>query len=314
MGIGAAVTEDLHTSGDQPTSHDQYATQDPAGQYPSQQPAQSVPHPGLEGQMRPRPDYGESTYRGSGRLEGRRALITGGDSGIGRAVALAFAREGAGVAIAYLPEEQPDADVTVKLIEEAGQKAVALPGDVRDEDFCRRAVEETVSQLGGIDILVNNAAYQMSIGGIEELTTEQLVRTYTTNVFAAFWCTKAAVRHMEPGSAIINTVSIEAYQPKPALLDYASTKAALLNFTRGLSLELASKGIRVNAVAPGPVWTPLIPATMPAEHLPDFGSQTPLGRAGQPAELAPAYVYLASQESSYVTGERLGVTGGMTTP
>jgi NAD(P)-dependent dehydrogenase (short-subunit alcohol dehydrogenase family) len=295
-------------------TQEQHTPQDPTEQYRQQQPAQSVPHPGLEGQMDPPPDYGESSYKGSGRLHGRRALITGGDSGIGRAVALAFAREGAGVAIVHLPEEQPDADVTVKLVEDAGQKGVSLPGDIRDEAFCREAVERTVSELGGLDILVNNAAYQMAIAGIEDLPTEQLVRTYTTNVFAAFWCTKAAVPHMGPGSAIINTVSIEAYQPKPSLLDYASTKAALLNFTRGLSQELAGKGIRVNAVAPGPIWTPLIPATMPAEHLPDFGSQTPLGRAGQPAELAPAYVYLASQESSYVTGERLGVTGGMVTP
>lgn len=295
-------------------SPDGTTLQDPRTKYPSGQPEQSIGHPGLQGEMDPEPDCGETSYRGCNRLVGRRALVTGGDSGIGRAVAIAFAREGADVAIVHLPEEQADADSTVRLVEEAGRRGVSIPGDVQDEAFCEEAVRRTVDELGGIDVLVNNAAYQMSVGGIEDLTTEQLLRTYSTNVFAAFWCAKAAVPHMPPGSAIINTISIESYLPKPSLLDYASTKGALLNFTRGLAKELAERGIRVNAVAPGPIWTPLIPATMPSDELPDFGSQTPLGRAGQPAELAPAYVFLASPESSYVVGERIGVTGGMPTP
>jgi NAD(P)-dependent dehydrogenase (short-subunit alcohol dehydrogenase family) len=195
-----------------------------------------------------------------------------------------------------------------------GRQAVTAPGDVRDEAFCHSLVERTVSELGGLDVLVSNAAYQMSIEGIEDLSTEQLLRTYYTNVFATFWLCKAAVRHMQPGSSIIITTSIQAYQPSPSLLDYASTKGALVNFTKGLSQELVPKGIRVNTVAPGPIWTPLIPATMPAEQVGSFGAETPIGRAGQPAELAPAYVFLASQESSYITGERIGVTGGMPMP
>ena len=297
-------------------SQDQYSQQDPTTQnvQPEAQPAQNLEHPGLESDMDLEPDYGESTYRGSGRLEGKRALITGGDSGIGRAVALAFAREGADVLLSYLPEEEDDAQVTAQVVRDAGRKAVTAPGDIRDEEFCTGLVERTVSELGGIDVLVSNAAYQMTIGGIEDLTTEQLMRTYYTNVFATFWLCKAAVRHMRPGSSIIVTTSIQAYQPSPELLDYASTKGALLNFTKGLSQELAPKGIRVNTVAPGPIWTPLIPATMPAEKVGSFGRETPIGRAGQPAELAPAYVFLASQESSYITGERIGVTGGMPTP
>jgi NAD(P)-dependent dehydrogenase (short-subunit alcohol dehydrogenase family) len=297
-------------------SQDQYSEQDPTTQnaQPDDQPEQEIDHPGLESEMDLEPDYGESTYRGSGRLEGKRALITGGDSGIGRAVALAFAREGADVVLSYLPQEEEDAQVTAQVVRDAGRQVVTAPGDLREEDFCSSLVERTVSELGGIDVLVSNAAYQMSISGIEELTTEQLLRTYYTNVFATFWLCKASVRHMQPGSSIIVTTSIQAYQPSPSLLDYASTKGALLNFTKGLSQELAPKGIRVNTVAPGPIWTPLIPATMPAEEVSSFGSDTPLGRAGQPAELAPAYVFLASQESSYITGERIGVTGGMLTP
>ncbi|MCW2699407.1 MAG: short-chain dehydrogenase/reductase, partial [Blastococcus sp.] len=293
-------------------SQDQYSEQDPTTQnaQPDDQPEQEIDHPGLESEMDLEPDYGESTYRGSGRLEGKRALITGGDSGIGRAVALAFAREGADVVLSYLPQEEEDAQVTAQVVRDAGRQVVTAPGDLREEDFCSSLVERTVSELGGIDVLVSNAAYQMSISGIEELTTEQLLRTYYTNVFATFWLCKASVRHMQPGSSIIVTTSIQAYQPSPSLLDYASTKGALLNFTKGLSQELAPKGIRVNTVAPGPIWTPLIPATMPAEEVSSFGSDTPLGRAGQPAELAPAYVFLASQESSYITGERIGVTGG----
>ncbi|MFC3688792.1 SDR family oxidoreductase [Aquipuribacter hungaricus] len=295
---------------------DQTTPQDPTTQHTSSDdlPGHSIPHPGLEQDMPVEPDFGEESYRGSGRLEGRRALITGGDSGIGRAVALAFAREGADVVISYLPEEEEDAQETVRVVEAAGRRCVTAPGDVREEQYCQELVGRTVSELGGIDVLVSNAAFQMSITGIEDLTTEQLLRTYTTNVFAAFWLCKAAVPHMEGGASIIVTTSIQAYQPSPELLDYASTKGALLNFTKGLSQELAPRGIRVNTVAPGPIWTPLIPATMPEEKVDGFGEQTPIGRAGQPAELAPAYVFLASQESSYITGERIGVTGGMPTP
>ncbi len=297
-------------------SQDQYSPQDPTAQYaqPDALPAQKIEHPGRESDMDLEPDYGESTYRGSGRLEGKRALITGGDSGIGRAVALAYAREGADVVISYLPEEEDDAQVTARVVRDAGRTAVTAPGDLREESFCRDLVERTVSELGGLDVLVSNAAYQMTIEGIEDLSTEQLLRTYYTNVFATFWLCKAAVRHMQPGSSIIITTSIQAYQPSPSLLDYASTKGALVNFTKGLSQEVAPRGIRVNTVAPGPIWTPLIPATMPAEQVGSFGAETPIGRAGQPAELAPAYVFLAAQESSYITGERIGVTGGMPMP
>jgi NAD(P)-dependent dehydrogenase (short-subunit alcohol dehydrogenase family) len=261
-----------------------------------------------------RPDHGEQTYRGTGRLEGKRALITGGDSGIGRAVAIAFAREGADVLLSYLPEEEGDGTETARLVTEAGRRVVKAPGDIRDESHCGELVRRCVDELGGLDILVNNAAYQMTFEGLENLTTEQLVRTYTTNIFAMFWLCKAALPHLGPGSGIINTASIQAFDPSPALLDYASTKAAIVNFTKNLAQELAPRGIRVNCVAPGPIWTPLIPATMPPDKADTFGQATPLGRAGQPAELAPAYVFFASQESSYITGEVLGVTGGLLLP
>jgi len=298
------------------SSGDQFTPQDPTTQHTASDdlPGHEIEHPGRESDMPVAPDFGESSYRGSGRLEGRRALITGGDSGIGRAVALAFAREGADVVISYLPEEEDDAQETAHVVREAGRRCVTAPGDVRDEAYCGQLVERTVAELGGLDVLVSNAAYQMAIEGIEDLSTEQLLRTFTTNVFAAFWLCKAAVPHLQPGASIIVTTSIQAYQPSPSLLDYAATKGALLNFVKGLSQELAPKGIRVNTVAPGPIWTPLIPATMPAEEVEGFGAQTPIGRAGQPVELAPAYVFLASQESSYITGERIGVTGGMPTP
>jgi NAD(P)-dependent dehydrogenase (short-subunit alcohol dehydrogenase family) len=291
---------------------DQTTPQDPTSQHPEpEQPAQALEHPGLTGDMEQKPDHGEESYVGSGRLEGRRALITGGDSGIGRAVALAFAREGADVALVYLPEEEQDAQETVRLVEGAGRRALTLPGDIRDEAFCRSLVERTVAELGGLDVLVNNAAYQMSQdGGLLELTTEQLDRTMKTNVYAMYWITKAALPHLAPGSTVINTTSVQAFEPSPQLIDYASTKAAILNFTKALAQQVAEQGVRVNAVAPGPVWTPLIPATMPAEKVQQFGGDTPLGRAGQPAELAPAYVFLASQESSYITGEHIAVTGG----
>jgi NAD(P)-dependent dehydrogenase (short-subunit alcohol dehydrogenase family) len=291
---------------------DQTTPQDPTTQHPEpEQPADDLQPPGRTGDMSQEPDHGEESYEGSGRLEGKRALITGGDSGIGRAVAIAFAREGADVAISYLPEEEEDARTTARWVEDAGRKAVLVPGDIREEAFCRQLVEDAVAGLGGLDVLVNNAAYQMAQDdGLRGITTDQLDRVLKTNVYALFWITQAALDHLPRGGSIINTTSIQATQPSPQLLDYASTKAAILNFTRGLSQQLAEEGIRVNAVAPGPIWTPLIPATMPEEKVEQFGADTPLGRAGQPAELAPAYVFFASQESSYITGDRLGVTGG----
>lgn len=256
------------------------------------------------------PDHGENTYSGSGRLEGRRALITGGDSGIGRAVAIAFAREGADVAISYMDSEEEDAQQSASWIRQTGRTALLLPGDIQDEQHCETIVARTVDELGGVDVLVNNAAYQMSLDGIESLSTEQLERTYRTNVFAMVWLCKAVLRTMQPGGSIINTSSIQAFQPSVYLLDYASTKAAIVNFTKNLAQEVAERGIRVNSVAPGPIWTPLIPATLNDAQVKEFGSDTPLGRAGQPAELAHAFVFLASQESSYITGETIGVTGG----
>lgn len=292
---------------------DQYAQQDPRSQYPApdQQHGQVQDHPGTGTEMRPRPDHGEDSYRGCDRLTGRTAVLTGGDSGIGRAVAVAFAREGADLVLSYLDEEEADAKETMELVRQAGQQALAVPGDIRDEQQCRRLVERAVAEFGRIDVLVNNAAYQMSQdGGILDISTEQFDRVLRTNLYAMFWLCKAAVPHMPPGGSIINTASIQASQPSPELIDYALTKGAIVTFTKALSADLISKGIRVNSVAPGPVWTPLIPATMPAEKVSSFGEQTPLGRAAQPAELAPAYVFFASQESSYVTGEVLAVTGG----
>ncbi|GIF14998.1 SDR family oxidoreductase [Actinoplanes teichomyceticus] len=294
-------------------SEDQYGKQHPQEQYrsPQAQDSDRIRHPGATGEMDVEPDHGEDSYRGTGRLTGKRAIITGGDSGIGRAVAVAYAREGADVLISYLPEEEDDARDTVRLIEKAGRKAVAVPGDIRDEAHCGRIVRTALDELGGVDILVNNAAYQMAQdGGILDITTEQFDRVMKTNLYAMFWLSKAAAPHMEPGSTIINTASIQAYQPAPNLLDYATTKAGIVAFTKALGANLADRGIRVNAVAPGPIWTPLIPATMPKEKVESFGGDTPMARAGQPAELAPAYVFFASQESSYITGEVLGVTGG----
>jgi NAD(P)-dependent dehydrogenase (short-subunit alcohol dehydrogenase family) len=259
----------------------------------------------------PKADHGEESYEGMGRLKGRKALITGADSGIGRAVAIAYAREGADIVLNYLPSEEADAKEVVALIEATGQKAVACPGDISNEDFCKQLVETAVKELGSIDILVNNAGKQIYIDSIEKLTNEQFQQTYRVNVFGMFWITKAALGHMPKGATIINTTSIQAYQPSEGLLDYASTKAAIANFTHGLGKQLAPKGIRVNGVAPGPIWTPLQPSYgQPMEKLTKFGQNTPLGRAGQPAELAPTYVFLASQESSYITGEIIGVTGG----
>jgi len=269
------------------------------------------PHPGLTETMQDKPDHGEDSYRGSGRLTNKRAVITGGDSGIGRAVALAFAREGADVLISYLEAEEKDAEETVRLVEDAGRKAVRCPGDIREEATCQKIIDTAVQELGGIDILVNNAAYQMAqMGGIADITTEQFDRVMKTNLYAMFWLSKKALPHLEPGSTIINTSSVQAVNPSPELLDYATTKAGIQNFTKGLGQELAEKGIRVNAVAPGPIWTPLIPATMPTERAEGHGESSPIGRAGQPAEVAPAYVFFASQESSYITAEMLAVTGG----
>ncbi|ADB31022.1 short-chain dehydrogenase/reductase SDR [Kribbella flavida DSM 17836] len=289
---------------------------DPTEGYPQpdDQGPEQLEHPGRSADMDLQPDHGEQSYRGSGKLEGKRALITGGDSGIGRAVAIAFAREGADVLISYLEDEETDARETCRLVEQSGRRAVAAPGDIRDEQHCQALVDQCVAELGGLDILVNNAAYQMGQDGIAAITTEQFDRVMKTNVYAMFWLCKAALPHLSAGSTIINTTSIQAYEPSPALLDYATTKAAILNFTKGLAQELAPKGIRVNAVAPGPIWTPLIPATLPADKVDQFGADTPLGRAGQPAELAPAFVFLASDDSSYITGERIGITGGKPLP
>jgi NAD(P)-dependent dehydrogenase (short-subunit alcohol dehydrogenase family) len=285
--------------------------QDPTTRHPQPaQPDEGLEHPGLERDMQQAPDYGEESYRGSGRLEGRRALVTGGDSGIGRAVALAFAREGADVVISHLPSEQPDAEESVAAVQAAGRKGFSVAGDLTDAGFCRDLVTRTVESLGGVDILVNNAAYQMAHEGLEDLGEDEIEHTFRTNIIAMFHLCKAALEHLQPGSAIINTASEQAYKPSPELLAYAATKAAIVNFTQNLGQQLIERGIRVNAVAPGPVWTPLIPATMPAEKVKSFGEQAPIGRAAQPVELSPAYVYLASQESSYVAGATIAVTGG----
>ena len=272
---------------------------------------QKQTEPGLAKLMDPKPDHGEDSYIGHGLLEGRKALITGADSGIGRAVAIAFAREGADVALSYLPEEQPDADEVIELIERTGRKAIPMPGDISDEGFCDMLITEAVEQMGRIDILMNVAGRQISNEDITTLSTEQFEQTFRTNVYAMFWLCKYALPYMTPGSAIINTASIQAYQPSEFLLDYAPTKAAIVAFTKSLAKQVADKGIRVNAIAPGPIWTPLQPSEgQPMEKLKNFGKNTPLKRPGQPAEVAPAYVFLASEASSYITAEVIGVTGG----
>ncbi|HWQ12072.1 MAG TPA: glucose 1-dehydrogenase [Roseiflexaceae bacterium] len=285
-------------------------SQDPKKQEPQPPfPAQPQEPPGLEGQMQPRPDFGEESYKGTGRLAGRAAIITGGDSGIGRAVALAFAREGADVLISYLNEE-PDAQETCRVVREAGRKAVALPGDISQEQHCRQIVERALQEFGKLDVLVNNAAFQRTHGDIQEITAEEWDHTFRTNIYAMFYLCKAALPKMGPGGAIINVASVQAYQPSPSLLAYASTKGAIVTFSKALAEEALEQGVRVNVVAPGPVWTPLITSTIPPEQHTQFGKQTPMGRPAQPAELAPLFVFLASPESSYIVGEVVGVTGG----
>jgi NAD(P)-dependent dehydrogenase (short-subunit alcohol dehydrogenase family) len=292
---------------------DLYTLQDPTKQYPlpkfKHQP-QRVP--GLARKMQPKPDHGEESYRGSGRLPNRKALVTGGDSGIGRAAAIAFAREGSDVVISYLPSEEADAKEVIALIEAAGRKAYGIPGDISNESFCKKLIQQAHKKLGGLDILAIVAGKQHAVEKIKDITTKQLDETYKVNVFALFWLCKAALSLMPKGGSIITTASIQATHPSPSLLDYAPTKAAILAFSRALARQVAEDGIRVNCVAPGPVWTPLqTSGGQPDKKIPDFGTQTPMKRPGQPVEMAPLYVLLASQESSYVTGEVYGATGGL---
>ncbi len=286
--------------------------QDPREQYPKP-PFEKQPQsaPGKASEMKPKPDHGETSYVGTGRLTGRKAIVTGGDSGIGRAAAIAFAREGADVAIVYLPSEESDAKEVIALIEKAGVKALALPGDIKNEAFCHSLVEKAAGEFGGLDILVNNAGKQVSTADFLDITTDQFDQTMKTNLYAMFWITKAAVPHMKPGSSIINTSSIQGYSPSKDLVDYGITKAGIADFSKSLSKQLIEKGIRVNAVAPGPFWTPLQSSGgSTQEKVHTFGQTTTLGRPGQPVEIAPIYVLLASQEGSYITGEVFGVTGG----
>lgn len=294
------------------TTRDQFSMQNPLTQYPQPPfPDQPQSAPGLDKDMTPKPDCGEDSYKGFGRMKGRKALITGADSGIGRAAAIAFAREGADIVLNYLPEEEPDAQEVVKLIEAEGRKAVALPGDLKDEAFTRSLARKAHEALGGLDVLVNVAGKQEARKDISEITSEQFDHTMKTNVYSLFWLCQEAVPLMPAGATIINTASIQSYQPSATLLDYASTKAAIVAFTKALAGQVIEKGIRVNAVAPGPVWTVLQPSGgQPQEKIPEFGSQVPMKRPGQPAECAPLYVLLATQESSYITGEIFGVTGG----
>jgi len=286
--------------------------QDPRQQHKKEDiPEQRQDEPGLDSELIPKADHGETTYKGSGRLEGRKALITGGDSGIGRAVAIAYAREGADIAIAYLPQEESDAEWVADAVKDTGRKVVLLPGDLTDESYARQLVKDANEQLGGLDIVVNNAGRQIYNDDITTLSTKQLTDTFTVNIFAMFWIVQEALAFLPAGASIINTTSIQATQPSPGLLDYAATKGAITNFTRGLAQQLTPKGIRVNGVAPGPIWTPLQPSYgQSMDKLTEFGKDTPLERPGQPAELAPLYVFLASQESSYVSGEVIGATGG----
>ncbi|MBP1804432.1 SDR family oxidoreductase [Rubellimicrobium aerolatum] len=291
---------------------DRLRMQDPREQYPKPPfPEQPQPVPGLAREMTPKPDHGETSYKGSGKLVGRKALITGGDSGIGRAVAIAYAREGADVALSYLPDEQPDADEVIRLIEAEGRKAVALPGDVTDEAYARGVVREAAERLGGLDVLVINAGHQQAYESLDKITTEDFDETLRTNLYALFWMAQEGARLLPPGGAIVTTSSIQAYEPSTAIMHYAMTKAGIVAFTKALATELIEKGIRVNSVAPGPFWTALQPSGgQMQEKIPQFGAQSKFGRPGQPVEIAPVYVLLASQEGSYITGEVYGVTGG----
>jgi NAD(P)-dependent dehydrogenase (short-subunit alcohol dehydrogenase family) len=292
------------------------ALQDPTTKYPKPPyKRQSQPWPGLAGEMDPKPDHGEQSYRGSGRLAGRKALITGGDSGMGRAAAIAYAREGADVAINYLPAEEPDASEVIALIKAEGRIGLAIPGDIRDEAFCQQLVAQAVQGLGGLDIVVSNAGRQQTHASILDISTEQFDWTMKTNIYAPFWIIKAALPHLKPGSVIIGTASEQAYDPSPDLYDYAQTKAATMNYVKSLAKQLAPSGIRVNAVAPGPIWTPLqVSGGATQEKLEKFGGQTPLGRAGQPAELGSIYVQLAAADASFATGQVYGSAGGSGQP
>lgn len=306
------MTDDPHAQDAHREETDQLTFQDPVTRYPAlEPPVQDQPEPGLDAHLVPTADLGERSYRGTGRLEGRKALVTGGDSGIGAAVAIAFAREGADVALGYLPDEEADALKVKEVIEAEGRTAVLLPSDLTDPSAGEAIVEQAVEGLSGLDVLVNNAGRQIVSASLQDLPDEQVAETFSVNILAMFRITRAALAHLPPGSTIINTTSIEAYQPSPNLLDYTTTKAAINNFSKGLSQQLAPRGIRVNAVAPGPIWTPLqVSDGQEKADLPVFGHSTPLGRAGQPTELAPAYVFLASNDSTYITGEVMAVTGG----
>jgi len=290
--------------------------EDPRGKYPKPPfKGQHQPWPGLASKMEPKPDHGEKSYKGSGRLTGRKALITGGDSGMGRAAAIAYAREGADVAINYLPNEEEDAKEVIALIQAAGRKAIAIPGDLRTEDFCQQLIKQAVAALGGLDILVNNAARQQTYASIAELPSEEFDATMKTNIYAPFWTIKAALPHLKPGAVIIGTTSVQATDPSEDLYDYAQTKAATTSYIRSLAKQLAPKGIRVNGVAPGPIWTPLqVSGGATQEKLKNFGGDTPMGRPGQPAELASIYVQLAASDASYATGQIYGAAGGAGQP
>jgi NAD(P)-dependent dehydrogenase (short-subunit alcohol dehydrogenase family) len=315
-GLAAAAATPAAAQGQPGAGAASLAPTDPRSKYPKPPfKRQSQPWPGLARDMDPKPDHGETSYRGSGRLAGRKALITGGDSGMGRAAAIAYAREGADVAINYLPAEEPDAREVIELIEQAGRKGLAIPGDLRDEAFCTRLVDEALRGLGGLDIVVCNAARQQTRASILDITNEDFDATMKTNIYAPFWIIKAALPHLNPGASIIGTASEQAYDPSPDLYDYAQTKAATMNYVKSLAKQLAPKGIRVNGVAPGPIWTPLqVSGGATQEKLEKFGGMTPMGRPGQPVELASIYVQLAAEDASYATGQVYGSAGGSGQP